>query len=98
MRIKLSNPLYHAIFTATGVSVSFTAYERKVDENCARMRSFVRDYVRKRKQGAARSSLEKGSDLLSLFFESPEVFTEDFIIDELFDFFAAAQATTQNAA
>ena len=35
--------------------------------------------------------------MLSLFFRSPEIFTEDFIIDELMDFFLAATATTQNA-
>lgn len=33
--------------------------------------------------------------MLSLFLESPEIFTDAFIIDELFDFFFAGTLTTQ---
>jgi len=36
-------------------------------------------------------------DLLSLFFSRPDVFTEDFIIDELLDFFMAGSATQSMA-
>ena len=39
----------------------------------------------------------KNADLLSLFFESPDIFTDVFIVDELLDFFAAATVTTMNA-
>ena len=35
--------------------------------------------------------------MLSLFLESPDVFTDEFIIDELCDFFLAASSTTQFA-
>ena len=35
--------------------------------------------------------------MLSLFFSDPEVFTDEVIIDELIDFFAAATITTENA-
>ena len=37
------------------------------------------------------------ADLLTLFFDNPDVFTDEFIIDELMDFFLAATATTMNA-
>ena len=41
--------------------------------------------------------MEDGVDLLSLFMQSPDVFTEDLIVDEMFDFFLAGQVTTQYA-
>ena len=44
-----------------------------------------------------KSKVEQGVDLLSLFLENPEEFTEDLIIDELFDFFLAGSLTTQYA-
>ena len=39
--------------------------------------------------------VEEGADLLSLFFQNKEVFTDEFIIDELLDFFGAAAVTSQ---
>ena len=38
--------------------------------------------------------MHNSADLVTLFEESPEVFTEEFIIDELIDFFFAASGTT----
>ena len=34
-------------------------------------------------------------DLLSLFMQNPDVFTDELIIDEMLDFFSAATLTTQ---
>lgn len=50
-----------------------------------------------RRSGKRTSTVTHKSDLLSLFFESPDVFTDEFIVDELMDFFAAATKTTMNA-
>lgn len=96
IKMKAANVLYRLIYKLTGKSMEFTRYEREVEENCLRLRSFIRDYIRARQSGK-RASTSNEVDLLSLFFSSPEVFTEDFIIDELVDFFIAASATTQNA-
>ena len=41
--------------------------------------------------------MQDGVDLLSLFFENKEIFTDEFIVDELLDFFTAAAVTTQAA-
>ena len=41
--------------------------------------------------------MKDGTDLLSMFLRSPDVFTDDFIIDELMDFFLAGTQTTQFA-
>ena len=49
----------------------------------------IGSYVRKRKSGEARSTVGSNSDMLSLFLQSPDVFTEDVIIDELIDFMVA---------
>ena len=39
--------------------------------------------------------MKQDVDMLTLFFQSPEIFTDEFIVDELLDFFLAATATTQ---
>lgn len=72
--------------------VSETDYE--VDKNCERVRAVILKYVQDRKSGKRKTSFE-GVDVLSLFFENPEIFTDEFIVDELCDFFVAASSTTQ---
>ena len=62
-------------------------------QNCEVIRAFILDYITKRKEGKVKSTV-KNVDLLSLFRETPEVFTDDFIIDELMDFFFAGTVTT----
>ena len=39
--------------------------------------------------------MKQGADMLSLFLESPDIFTDEFIVDEMLDFFVAASQTTQ---
>ena len=48
----------------------------------------------KRKRGEIKSSVTHGADMLSLFFERPDVFTDEVIVDEVIDFFGAASETT----
>ena len=48
LKLRVSNPVYKAIWATAKVSVSFTAYERKVDENCARLRAYVHGYINER--------------------------------------------------
>jgi hypothetical protein len=45
VRLKGSNILYRSIYAATGISISFSRYERQVDENSARLRAFTRNYI-----------------------------------------------------
>lgn len=94
LKLKVSNPVYAAIYARTGVSVSFRKVERLIDENCRILRSLVADYVSRRKSGEKKSTVQNSADLLSLFFESADVFTDETIIDELMDFFLAAASTT----
>ena len=50
--------------------------------------------MQKRKSGEIKSQVKDGVDLLSLFLQNSEVFTDDLIIDEMVDFFIAAVNTT----
>ena len=56
----------------------------------------MQDYIHKRRSGQRQSTV-KSADLLSLFFESPEIFTDEDMIDEIMDFFAAGSGTTGRA-
>jgi len=64
-------------------------------QNCLRVRAKINDYVQARKQGKIKSKMD-GNDLLTLFMQNTEIFTDTFIIDELLDFFLAAMVTTQS--
>mmetsp|Transcript_1822 Transcript_1822/g.2627 ORF Transcript_1822/g.2627 Transcript_1822/m.2627 type:complete len:92 (+) Transcript_1822:728-1003(+) len=68
MKLKVSNPLYRAIYSTTGKSVSFSKAERTIDQNCIWMREFVGKYIEKRRSGEQKSTVQNSADLLSLFF------------------------------
>ena len=75
--------------TLTNKQVSLTPFARTIKGNADTVRNFINDFVQKRKQKKIESKVGGESDLLSLFFKNPEVFTDDFIIDELIDFMGA---------
>jgi len=68
LKLKVSNPLYRAIYSTTGKSVSFSKAERTIDQNCIWMREFVGKYIEKRRSGEQKSTVQNSADLLSLFF------------------------------
>ena len=53
--------------------------------------------MQERKSGKRKSQVADGADLLSLFLQNPDVFTDEVIVDELGDFFSAATITSQYA-
>ena len=61
------------------------------------MHRLISDYVLKRKSGEVKSKMPDGADLLSLFLENQDVFTDDNVVDELVDFFTASTQTSQFA-
>ena len=93
---KAANPINWQGFY-TGKMFNFTYMERIMGENCRRIRSYINDYVQGRKEGRNKTKLDGDSDLLNLFLENPDIFTNDFIIDELLDFFLAGMVTTMSA-
>jgi len=68
--------------------------EKESNKNCDIVRRFVTQYVQKRVAGGSKSTLGNESDLLSLFLQSPDIFTEEVIVDELLDFINAGTETT----
>ena len=92
MPSKTLNPLYRAARKLTGIKL-YTKYQQTVAENGRRQRAAIMAYVQQRKRGERKSKVE-GADLLSLFLANPDVFTDEFIVDELRDFFGAAVYTT----
>ena len=96
--IKFYNPANWLSYQFAGKVFNVTAHQRRVAQNARKIRDFVNDYVQKRKRGENKSELAEGSDLLSVFLSAPpEIFTDEFIIDELVDFFMAASGTTNLA-
>ena len=97
LRTHMINPLTPFFIKVLKFPPIYSSFDRSVAENCQNIRNSILEYVRKRKQGKNKSSVSKDADLLSLMISSPEIFNDDFIVDELIDFFTAAVQTTQNA-
>ena len=88
------NPFYHFLARFTTSNPAFNEMERGSNDNCASLRRSLRAYIQKRASGAEKSKFEGSNDLLTLMMASPEIFEEDFIIDELIDFLTAGTQTT----
>ena len=69
---------------------------KRVKENCLICRDWIKKYIMERKEGKRRSTLTDNTDILSLMLSRPDVFTDDFMVDELLGFFGAAVDTTHN--
>ena len=68
-----------------------------MSENGHSLRKVIIEYVQERKNGKRQSKVTGGADLLTLFMENGDVFTDEVIVDELIDFFSAAVLTSQYA-
>ena len=91
---RAKNPISFLMLTLFNIELNFHWSFKMVNENCRRARQYCYDYVSERKSGKAKSQVH-GVDMLSLFMESPDIFTDDFIVNELMDFFFAGTLTTQ---
>ena len=91
---KTMNPIGILYFIFFKRFPSLTNYAKTVTANCKILRGVIDVYVKKRKSGEIKSKVEGETDLLSLFLRNPDIFTDDFIIDELMDFFLAGVQTT----
>ena len=87
--MRLSNPLWRLVFWLTGKCVAFSPAQARCDRNCARLRNFIADYVAKRKSGEIKSDFTDGSDIVSQMLVSPEIFSDDDLVDEVCDFMGA---------
>lgn len=95
---KMMNPvgLLCYLFSGKKYLPSLLYRDRVAKDNCHRIRAVLSAYVQKRKNGEVKSQVNN-TDLLSIFLKSPDIFTDEFIVDELLDFFLAGVQTTQFA-
>lgn len=96
IRLKMVNPLFPLLYRTFDYVLNMTSGERNIRKSFKKMRAFIHEYVQKRKQGTVKSTVRESADLLSLFLEAPDIFTDEFIVDELIDFFVAASQTTMH--
>ena len=87
--------MWNLLYFLTGKCYGFNVAEKTADANSFKLRQMLTGYVRKRVSGEKKSALANKSDLLSLFLDSPEIFDESAIVDELVDFLIAGTQTTQ---
>ena len=74
-----------------------TRFTKSIENNCRITREFLRSFITTRKNKQDENKTEGKADLLTLFLENPDVFTDDDIIDELLDFLLAGTQTTSYA-
>ncbi len=96
---KMFNPLTLLCVIANKgtYAPTMSTYSKQVKKNCDTVRGVIMNYVLRRKSGEIKSQVADESDLLSCFMKSPDIFTDEFIVDEIMDFFLAGTATTQYA-
>ena len=90
MMHPISGPL-HLLFDT---KVEMGAYFRNLRENSARLKRQVNKYVQRRKSGVDQSKMQ-GYDLLSVFLEDQQMFSDERIVSNLIGFIFAATETTQ---
>ena len=89
---KWFNTAYKVVRKLTRIK-HFSNYQRMLASNGQRIRAVVLDCVQKRKNRENKSEV----DLLSLFLENRDVFTDDAIVDELIGFLLAGVMPLQYA-
>ena len=92
---KMFNPL-QLLGVINDLSFDFTPFQKQVTKNCKDLRNQVRKYVIARKSGEATSKLQGQSDILTLLLQSPDIFGDEDVVDEVIDFFMAGSMTIQS--
>ena len=90
---NVQNPI-NWLFPYTDKVFKLSSESMIVQENCRTARSWIKDYIAKRRAGTRKSTVQANTDILTLMMERPDVFTDDIIVDELLGFFGAASETT----
>lgn len=94
--ILFKNPINIISYEMLGFTFKIGQAHRKFYKNIIALRTFVNNYVQDRKAGKRKSQVKGEKDLITLFFENRDIFTDEFIVDEILDFFAAGSLTTMN--
>jgi len=82
---NISNPI-NWLYPHTEVMINVSGDARKVRENCMVVRDWIKDYINERKAGKRSSSVSGNTDLLSVMLERQDVWTMEYMVDELLGF------------
>ena len=77
---RMENPISLVALSMFGKELDLHHSVPTIRENCRKLRAHIGAYVLDRKAGKNQSQVQN-VDMLSLFLESPEIFTQDVIID-----------------
>ena len=77
---RFENPISLLAVIFFNINLDFGPIAATCKANCVTVRNFILSYVQKRRQGVIKSAV-KGVDMLSLFLESPDIFTDDYMVD-----------------
>lgn len=89
----MQNPISGPLNILFGLSLEFGSYFKKMRANGATIRSQVMKYIRQRKSGTIKSKMQ-GYDLMSVFLEDQEQFSDEKIAENLIFFIFAAIETS----
>ena len=90
----MTNPITGMLDVVFDVHYEMGEFFRNLRENSRRLKSQINKYVQRRKRGESKSSME-GYDLLSVFLENQETFTDTRIVSNLIALIFAATETSQ---
>ena len=92
----MTNPITGMLDVVFDVHYEMGEFFRNLRENSRRLKSQINKYVQRRKRGESTSSME-GYDLLSVFLENQDTFTDTRIVSNLIAMIFAATKTSQYA-
>ena len=75
MLARFSDPISAIAFFIFDIQLDRHPFCQLANANCAIVRNFMQEYITKRKEGKVKSTV-KNVDMLSLFLESPDIFTD----------------------
>ena len=94
MKKRMSNPITALLDLLFDMHAEMGSFFKTLHENSRRLKSQINKYVQKRKSGESKSQME-GYDLLSVFLEDQEMFTDTRVVSNLISLIFAATETSQ---
>ena len=92
-RMRMMNPITGALELLFDIQTEMGSFFRNLRDNAARLRREISKYVQKRKSGA--KGTMQGYDLVTVFLENQEMFSDEAIIENLLALIFAATETSQ---
>ena len=91
-----THPIAGPLSLLFDIKVEMGAYHKLVRANGARLKAQVNKYLQNRKSGTQKSKMQ-GFDMMQLFIDASDMFTDENIVENLIGTIFAATETTQFA-